>query len=234
MKTIVVATDFTESSKNALDYACGFVKGSGTRLLLVYIYTIPISFAADGLSLVGLNNTLDTEGSMIGDEIARAKVKFPDTVIEGKTLVGNFLDSMQEIALHEKPEMIVLGAGGEYAEMWSWGNNWLDALVEIKSPVLVIPKNNVYKPIKQFALACDYKIPCSMEQKDTISAIVNRTGANLHIVHVRNFGVVEDKTKTEAFRAVFKDIAPIWHLVENDHIIKGFLSSYLDFVIIYI
>ena len=69
---IIVTTDFTDSSKNALDYACAMANGN-FDITLLHIYTMPASLSAEGLVLETMKEAVEDADEKIADEIDRMK-----------------------------------------------------------------------------------------------------------------------------------------------------------------
>ncbi len=219
---IIVITDFSESAANALNYACGFAKDHNYNILLFHIYTIPVSYAAEGLSLAAIDADLEEDRSKLRDELDRAKSSFREVHIEAKMATGDYMECLKELRRESDAQLMILGTNGEYSEVWSWDENWLDALIAISCPVLVVPRHIEYSKIKNIAFACDYKKVCEPHQFETIKDLVRLTGAGFHIVHVSHSPAkpVSDD-RADAVKAGFSDLTPQYHTVENNNIIKG-------------
>lgn len=222
MKTLIVTTDFSDSALNALNYACAFAADHGFEIMLTRIYTIPATYAGEGLSLVTINDALDADRELLKKELERVKTAHPDVHIEAKMVTGGFLESLQELKNSLAAAMIIMGAAGEYSELSLWEDDWLTILVTLSCPVLVIPQHIAYAPFKNIAFACDYKKICIPEQIDTIKKLVTISGAKLHVVHVTpNATPQEENKNTTLLKAVLDDVHPEYYTVENKVVIKG-------------
>jgi nucleotide-binding universal stress UspA family protein len=54
MKTIIVPTDFSATSNNAMDYAAGLAKQTGSSLLVFHAYQVPVSMTDVPIVLVSV------------------------------------------------------------------------------------------------------------------------------------------------------------------------------------
>lgn len=222
MKPIIVTTDFSPAAANALDYAAALAQAYQFRIVLTHVYTIPVAYAGEGLSLAAVNDDMEDSRQRLKEELGRVKTQYPDLSIEGDIAVGGFLESLQRLTTALDPELMVMGASRDYSELWQWGDDWLEALVSIPCPVLIVPPGIHYKPVKKIAFACDYKKICAPHQVNTIKRMVQRAGATLHIIHVtpQAAKMAENKQVTELQQA-FADLQPQYHFIEDKHIIKG-------------
>lgn len=236
-KNILVTTDFSRSSINALNYACEFAKDYNLKILIACIYSIPNNYAGDGLSLASINDALGSNAQMLKDELARVKNNFPEISITAEIITGDFVESLQELKQDIDPALIIIGALREYSELWLWGNEWLNALIVLSCPVLVIPEHTAYTPIMRIAIASDNKRVELTEQINSIKKLVNLSNANFYIVHVTTEPNLKEENMRDVYDEVFSEIDPQYYTVENKSVIKGlaeFIQQYLIDILIVI
>jgi hypothetical protein len=236
MKTVLTVTDFSASAQNALDYACAFAGENKYQVILTAIYSIPVSYAGEALSLATINDAINADEENIKEELERVRSNFPDVKIEAKIIVGGFLESLNELKNAFNPELIILGAAGDYSQLWTWNDDWLNAVISVACPVLVIPRNSSYHQYRNIAFACDYQKTCLPEQTEVIKRIKEISGARLHIVHVAP-GEIPDSNRTiEEMKNAFENIMPEYHIVKDKMVIKGiseFVKEYnIDMLIV--
>lgn len=228
METIIVATDFSASSINALNYAAAFARAYHFNILLVRIYTIPATYTAEGLGVVTINDALESDKEALGSELARIKREFPEPGIEARMVVGGFLEVLKELKNELNPPMLLMGAIGEYAELSMWDENWINALIDISCPVLVIPRHNAFSPIRNIALANDYKKACLPYQAESIKYLLKITGATLHVVHVTtDVRPPAENENAATLKEIFKEVQPHYHVAVSRNIIRG-ISDFVD------
>jgi nucleotide-binding universal stress UspA family protein len=227
MGTIIVTTDFSDSAANALNYACEFANENKMAVLLVHIYTLPASYAAEGVSLAAIDDSLNSERQMLHEELERVKERYSPVQIDAQVIVGEFSESLEDLSSQTDPEMIMMGAEEEYSELWNWGVDWLNALITISCPVMVVPRHIVYRRIKNIAFACDYKNECTPKQLTTIKKFAGLSHAGFYVVHVSQENKRPMENNLAAFQKAFNDMNPQFHTVENKFIIKG-LAEFID------
>ncbi len=228
-KTIIVPTDFSDSAANALSYACKFARDYNLNILLVHIYSIPRSYAAEGLSLTTINDAMDEDRVRLKNELEHVKNKYSNIHFEAKMITGDFLETLQELKRELDPALIIMGAVMEYSELSLWDDDWLNALITVSCPVLVIPQHIAYSPILRIAYATDNKKPCLPEQTDVIKKLVRLSNASFYIVHITPKSGPQEENANTALNEVFSDIKPQYHIVENRSVIRGmaeFIKQY--------
>jgi len=221
MRTIIVTTDFSKSAVNALDYACAMAKAYDFKILLTHVYTIPTGYTGDTLSMTNLKDEMEERAQELDAETRRAKAAYPDAVIETNMSVGGFLETLKGLEKEINPALIVMGAAGEYSEYSFWDEDWLGTLISVACPVLVVPPDIRYKPLKSIAFASDYKKAPLPQHVSVVRNLVKLSGAQLHVVHVATQpSLLLDNRNVGDLQKELADINPEYHTLENRHIIK--------------
>src|SRR6478752_6200168 len=114
MRTAIVVTNFSESSRNALDYTCAFLGHTGIRILLLNIYSFLAPLASDGIAIAALSETVADDERLLQEEFLWARENYPDANIEAEMVTGNFMKELRDIESDEDVALVVLGAGGKY------------------------------------------------------------------------------------------------------------------------
>lgn len=227
-KTIIVTTDFSDSAANALDFACRFAMDYHFKILLAHIHTIPVGYTAEGPSLATINDILTDSRKMLREKLEQMKNKFPKICITAEMIVGNFLKSLGQLKNELDPELIITGIEGEHSELWPWRDNWLKALKTVTCPVLVIPRDFIYRSIRNIAFASDNKKECLSEQIDTINKFVSLSAASFNIVHVTPEIIQPEEDKNAAaLKKIFSNLNPQYYTIENKLVVKG-IAEFID------
>jgi len=227
-RTIIVITDFSASSANALSYACKFARDYDLNILLVHIYTIPHSYAAEGLSIATVNDAIAAGENELSEVLAQVRHKYPRIHADAKLVTGNFMSALHEIKQELDPALFVMGAVGEYSELWQWDEDWLTALTTVSCPVMVIPQHIAYSPISRIAFAADDSEVQLPDQANGIKKLVRLSNAGFYVVHVSPPSGGNGQNKYNGtYKEVFNDLKPQYHNVENRSVIKG-LAGFVE------
>ncbi len=154
MKTVLCPIDFSENSRPELQYAVHFAKLTDSRLLLVYIAPIPYldpdTFIAEPLitdlqesrkQLAALCSNLSKEINC--DYLAQS---------------GSASDMIVTIAKEKNVDWIMMttkGAGNTPEALV--GSVTSDVAARTPCPLLIIPKDVTYQPIRKIVLATDFQ-----------------------------------------------------------------------------
>lgn len=237
--TIIITNDFTESSHNAIDYTCKLIGDSKINIQILHIYTMPVSYASDAVALSSLKDDYDNCQDSLDNDVARAKEKYPNINITGKTVAGGLIETLRNQIDDVKPEIIVMGAVSDYEDLWMWDSELLNSLTSLAVPVLIVPGHVQYSAITNIGFACDYRTVLASRQLSFLKWLVRHTKAGLQVVHVSTKKLVENAVEKEneaILQDLLEDINPQYYGIEDPHVIESiahFVKEHnLDFLVV--
>ena len=142
-KRILCATDFSEASIRALDYAMTLAQEADAHVTAMHVVEVTPAPQSD------VENAL--ESKMLGayvaaaaaDRAGRLKGLIPDTVhtyctVETKLAIGKAYREILRVASEQRTELIVLGAHGRTISELLFGSTAHQVVRQARSPVLTI------------------------------------------------------------------------------------------------
>ena len=238
MPTIIVCTNFSKTSRNALTYACSLINSKKNKeafdILLLHIFTIPPNYSGDGIALVTINNSLIYVEEDLHEELEWVHEEYPTINVIGKVTTGRLLEGLEEEIQEMNASLVIIGAGGHYGDLWSWDNSILTALRDLSVPILTIPPNVTFSPLQNIAFACNLKNVNRYTPFNALKKIIQFTEAKLHVVYVAGDEVKKDPSEAQNELFVhdqLDELSPVYHtlyesevvgaigrFVENEHI----------------
>jgi len=157
MRTIIAAVDFSPASKNAAHYAAQLAQALNAELLLINIVPVPVVIAEISVSASVFDEMVDDsekELLKLKDELTREvanKIK-----IRTEMPVGSVSNLLLEATREEKAFAIVMGTDATTGIGHLFNEDHaLAAINRIPVPVLIVPEQTTYKPIKKMVLAVE-------------------------------------------------------------------------------
>ncbi len=237
--TIIITNDFSESAHNAINYTCKLVGDSQINIQLLHIYTMPVNYTSDAVALSSLKDDYDINQDNLDHDVERTREKYPHLNITGKTVVGGLIETLRDQIDEVKPEIIVMGAVGDYENLWMWDSELLNSLTSLAVPVLLVPTHVAFTPITNIGFACDYRTVLASRQVSFLKWLVGHTKAGLHVVHVSTtkLEVTAVEKENEAIvHDLLDDVKPQYYGIENPHVIESIASFVkehnLDFLVV--
>lgn len=216
MPKIVVPTDFSESSKNALHYAYHLAHEQDKVIKLVHAYH-PVSAEIDGYSVVDphLENIKKKQLKKLCINTKEAEelgIEIP--YIDEEFRIGFAADEVIDLSKDKTTDVIVMGSTGSGTTMKKlFGSVSLEVLKKAKAPVLIIPPSVKYKGIKNVLYATDNPM-LDAPIIDNIVDFLAPFKITLHLINVHT----DEKTRIEAenVKELYKDILDPQQLIYKE------------------
>jgi nucleotide-binding universal stress UspA family protein len=198
METLIVPTDFSHSSVNALEYALGLCRFTNSRIILLNAYHpfLPSGehegFAQDSL-ILQKESIMEKLNLLKKEMFQKNGGKFD---IECIAEMGFSFDVIEGVAKRENADYIVMGITGEAGSFKKHmiGSTTIDVARNQPVPTFIIPEKVSYAPIKKISFACDFEKTEETSLMYQVKAIARLFSAELEIVNVDNLW---DKISTE-------------------------------------
>ncbi|WP_299124343.1 universal stress protein [uncultured Winogradskyella sp.] len=192
MKNILLPTDFSENSWNAIKYAIHFFGKIECNFYLLHVCRF------DNLAVADSSLTLNQE---VIDNIYTkpTKQKLRSTLKQILKLIPNhknhkfytltdygfFIESIRKNVEEKHIDCIVMGTkGASGLERIILGTNTADVITKVKCNVFAIPENAEYIPPKEIAFPTDFSLSHSLQVLQPMTEIIERFNASLRILHI--------------------------------------------------
>ncbi|WP_158976629.1 universal stress protein [Cellulophaga sp. L1A9] len=192
MKSILVATDFSNDAYCALFYCAKLLKEEPCTFYILNVYDEMTPLENKRAPFLSNKNELKE----IEDQSIERLEKFIhkitlDTENTKHTYIalskeGNLTKNIENTSKEYDIDLVVMGSRGETgAKELFFGSNTVQIINAIKTcPVLVIPKQIDYKAPKEIAFVTDFKQGCSLNNIAPILLIAKQTNAAIRVMHI--------------------------------------------------
>jgi len=220
MKTLVVPTDFSSVSVNALNYAVDMAQAINAGIVLLHVYNVPVSYsdgplaAETSISIEELKRT--AESRLEEMKINVVKLTAGKIQVFSEARLGETTEELEQICKSLEPLAVIMGSHGTTGlERMIMGSTTLTTIRHLKCPVIVVPPGTTYQGIKRIGLACDFDNIVQSTPVEYIKNLVKEFGAELYVLNVEDKAQEEDEdiTTTHAMDtayldAVFEEVSP--------------------------
>lgn len=206
MKNILLLTDFSDASKNAIHYALQLFKDNQTTFHLVYVHKASAFTSADLMS----SSTENLYASI---------VKSPQEDIE--TLVSNlistynnsnhtfnahvdydvFTDAVNQLIKLQNIDLIVMGTNGVTgADEVVFGSHTLNVIRKVDCPTLVIPKTFKFEMPNEVLIPLDENDNLDNKRLSLIISLIQNQDTKFHVLRVTE--TESDSFKTQDLKVL--------------------------------
>ncbi len=194
MKNILLPTDFSENSWNAIKYALKLYKHEACTFYIFHTYT-PIIYTIDYMLMApaqfGLTDPIEDAAKESLRKLVQkitntfgsnSNHKF-ETIARFDTLVSGIRDLTQKFKFH----LIVMGTkGATGAKEVLFGSQTVQVFNTIKCPILAIPSDFDYDAPHEILFPTDLEINFENVHLDVLKALATSNNSRMHVLHVSN------------------------------------------------
>lgn len=158
MKKIIVATDYSESASNAVQYALSLANHFGALLSLVSAVEEPYSAAAG--ALVDIKEFIREEAI---ETMSKVEAEISGQLTNGATIDTHTVEGapgtkIPSVANSQHYDLIVMGTKGSTAAREMFTGSVANAMIKnSKIPIMAVPKQTFFKEISTILLSVDKK-----------------------------------------------------------------------------
>lgn len=211
MKNILLPTDFSENSKNAIRFAMKFFEGETCTFHILNSQKTSSYITADMLSSSPGTSVYENILKKNRNELAKM-IQFCESIStdEDFTFVpkagfANIIDGINQAVTLHNIELIVMGTkGATGAAKVVFGSNTINVVRNVKCPVLAIPEKYTFHEIKSVLLSLNYQYGITDKNMEILVGIVTKHAALLQIFEILESE--EDKIKVETKRKMTEEI----------------------------
>jgi nucleotide-binding universal stress UspA family protein len=232
MKNILLPTDFSENSWNAIKYAISLFKTKPCNFYLLHVTLISYNTGSSEYPLI------PSDGVIEKTLLSQAKTALKNLLKDCEEYASNskhhffslssydfFIDSVKNHIQEKKIDLIVMGTkGASGLNEVIIGSNTGDLITQVQCPTLIVPEDTSFKPLKEIAFPTDYNIFYQTSILKEILEFVKMHNAFLRIVHI----VKRDETLTpyqienkEMLSTFFTDENCTFHKITSKKIEAG-------------
>jgi len=191
LKSILLPTDFSKNSINAIKYAVELFKNEVCEFYVINIQKAS-SFVSDDLMTMTSSATIyhtliDIAKKSIKNVINDLKEDYNNDLHEFYSIVDydNFVDGINQACESRHIDLIIMGTkGASGAEKVLFGSNTARVMQRSSTPVLAIPDGCKFNGLDKIAFTSNYSIKYNKEDLKALLDISNLYKSSIDILHV--------------------------------------------------
>ena len=227
MKTIIIPTDFSPVSDNAMQYGVELAKAINAGVLLLHVTNLSVSYSDMPVALVSVED-LNRDAADKLNELKKEmyEATWGSVKIETAVRMGNIIDELEILCAEIKPFAVVMGSMSSTGiDRFLFGSTTLTAIRHLKWPVIAIPPGKKFgSGIKKIGFACDFKDVSATTPAKSIMDIATAFNAELHVLHVdyaRPHFSPAIRDEAIVLRTLLEDLKPSFHFVTHKDTEQG-------------
>ncbi|MBC3846654.1 universal stress protein [Winogradskyella echinorum] len=231
MKHILLPTDFSDNSWNAITYAIQLFKDEECTFHLFNAYTpviynveyvlgYPAQFGLGDAVRSTSQNNLNKINQNINDKFGDNPNHKFETYSRFDTLIAGIKEFIETYDV----DLVVMGTqGATGAKEVLFGSNTVHVFKEIKCPVLAIPSDFEFEAPHEILFPTDLEASYKHSELKILKQLVKTNHARLNTMHVSTGYELTDlqKRNKSKLKAMFKDSAYLFHDVRTMNLMNA-------------
>lgn len=230
MKNILLPTDFSDNSWNAIQYALELFKNEKCTFHLLHVYT-PIIYNIEyfevGAAQSGLidsiketaTNNMDNLLSKINNQFKNENHNF-SKIISLNTLVFEIEELFQANVM----DFIVMGSQGATGlKKVLFGSNTIQVIKNGKCPVLAIPAGFTFETLHEILFPSDYEVDFTKKHLKLLMDLASLHSSRVNFLNVSYGYDLSEKQyqNKQKLEDSFKNRAHLFHSVTNQNVTEA-------------
>lgn len=231
MKNILLPTDFSENSWNAIKYALDLYKETPCNFYLLHV-TMISNYTGSEFPLLPATDVIEkTHLKLAKTQLQKLLKKIKKLPVNTKhhfytlSTFNYFIDAIKTHIEEKKIDLIIMGTkGASGLKEVIVGSNTGDLILKVKHPVLIVPEKAIYKIPKEIAFPTDYNIFYLPKILNSITEIAKMYNSSIRILHVanKNEKLTKDQIENKEFlNNFFTDEKHSFHRITNKKVEDG-------------
>jgi len=227
MKKILLPTDFSDNSWNAIKYALQLFKDQECNFVLLNTYT-PIIYQFEYLqsssAQFGLVDTLKESSKKGLDELQKnilSEFNNPKHVFTKISSFNSLTTEIDDLYSNNIMDIIVMGTKGASGVTGVlFGSNTIHVIKNAKCPVMAIPSDFSFETPHEILFPTDYEIEYQAKHLKPIIEIAQNHISRVNIIHVYTSNdLTEAQQKNKSIlETSIKNIAHLFHDIKNQNV----------------
>lgn len=223
MKKILLPTDFSDNSRHTIEYTARLFGDETVEFVLIHAYHLPAAPALVTSTKLLENIKKDSEKDLKREhEHLSIILKGTDCKLSTSLEQGMILDVLNS-KKYKNADLIAIGSQGEGAKVeHKIGSNTLSVMKNGHAPVLVIPKDLQFSPIRKIVYGADLGGLSDNSVLDPVVELLDKSDALLEIAHISNDPSPEKKARMDELIRLFGEDRARSKYLNQGNVSEGF------------
>ena len=238
MKHILVPTDFSENAYKALIYATRLFEKNPCTIHILHSIEVQSSRLTSRVDIGRSEQIFDT----LYDEADQKCEAVKARLIEDTKGCGHTFDvistamslprAMNRICAQRDVDLVVMGTKGQTgAQEVILGSNTTNVIQRIKRiPVLVIPPDAVFEPIRRIAMPTSFEKDYSSSNLKELLFLANLHNSEVKVLHIRDKEIITDSQRKnlDTLMQFMSDVTCNIEWVESQNGLTSTINNFVD------
>lgn len=226
-KKILLPTDFSKNSLNAINYALDLYENDVCQFYILNAFSMP-SYDVDSLQMLHFDmNVFGAKEKEIDGELVGLVKK----IIKERGARGNHI--FETIATHDDPliaikkaiedfdiDLVIMGTKGETGMIRIvYGSLAVEVMEKSRNcPVLVVPEDAKFSTLNEIVFPSSYRTHFKKRELNYLSELSKKSSSSIRILHIDDEKELDENQlrHKDMLNEYFEDVIHTFHNIDND------------------
>jgi nucleotide-binding universal stress UspA family protein len=219
MSYIIAATDFTDTSLNAVTYAANMAVATGYPLVMINAFSLPVMVGDVPLPATLIDDTRADMEKQMAHLVQTLAASHSGLVVTGEVKYGTVIDVIETYVAENRPPFITIMGNTNTRENSVWILSTLsDASGNMTLPVLAVPPEAMFKTAPVICLAIDLNMKDISAPLRHVADISTALRAQLHVVNVGNNDAEGNRLLSDSIELALLPARPAYHFIPSEEV----------------
>lgn len=230
MKYILLPTDFSDNSWNAIQYAVQLFENESCDFTLLNTYNQTIHKADPILGYspqVGLDEAIRDEAfqnlNEIVNRISETIGDNPKHTFKTFFTLNNLVSGINIFLTENMVNLIVMGThGASGTRKLLIGSNTVNVFKEVKCPTLSIPADYEYEKLEEILFPTDLLVDYNNFHIEALKDIASTNKCRINVLHISTLSLTTKQVETKlALKSQFEKMETLFHLKSGNSLLAA-------------
>ncbi len=236
-RRILLPTDFSENSFNAIRYALGLYKHQHCDFYVLNVFTVN-GYSIDSMMVPEPGDTGFERSKKTSEEgleklldTMERQYNNPKHTFHSISTFNSLLYGIRDIIAKKDIDIVVMGTKGATGSKAVFlGTNTVDIMENMtECPVLTIPEEYGFAPLKEIVFPTDYKANFKRRELHYLIEIAQLNAAEICVLHIgeeTKLGKAQQSNK-ELLRVILESVSHSFHTLSNVKVRTG-IATFIE------
>lgn len=234
MKTLLVATDYSEASNRALEYAGLLARHIQAKIVLYNAFELPGEPGLLGHVSPHISKLLDENKLRLQEQANRIAQQF-SVEVSCMSTISYTEEEIDRLAKELPADLVVMGMKKEAAAYPYFGSTTTAIIGKGKYPVLAVPEDALLKDPSRLLFACSYQCLAGNNHLPVLKEIAQAFKAKVEVLHVEKpeeqpvYQARPEAQDTKVLEKLLSGLPHVYRDVTEEDVVKGIERSIREY-----
>lgn len=232
MKTLIVATDYSNAADNALDYAAALARCIDARIVLFNAFSLPIPASTPPFPVPDIHEFIADNKARL-EQIASGITHSYGVEVICVSITSSVREELDELANRFQAGLVVMGMKKPSISRTLFGSTTTSFIRYGKTPLLIVPEGARFQGIAKIMLASNRKDLTAPNSLSILHEFALLFKARVQVLHVENElepAIVDESPESPRLEKILRGVKHTYRRLREEDVVEGIEKGAEEFL----